>query len=256
MSNEATPQDLSNANANGEGGEACSMERTVNHDGSAALLLTSPLNGTQMRRFEQPKGEQIAKTAGGRAKQFVNAMREMALGDVRRVWKNRASPVLKRAAALRLIRCLENPDLAAFCKLMRAEETLTEARRRGVPTHQIKRMRPVVGRDADNADVLIGYEIELWDRGQKEWESLLHETDGKPAETVSTKVLNDNRIQITVVGLLPGENVLPPSNLQLPAPNVLATPQDEEETDATEGMEETGLASPDTEEALRPDSPV
>jgi hypothetical protein len=115
--------------------------------------------------------------AGTTVREFINSLAFSKLTEkqLRRVAKDKKMPWAKRTAANRMLRTLEAPDMADFEKILNGEETLSQARDKGLNTDAIKRIRPTKE----------GIEIELHDRSGSDFDRILDRTIGKPMQEIS-----------------------------------------------------------------------
>jgi hypothetical protein len=125
-----------------------------------------------------PKGR---PSAGATLTEWVNVLAEQNLTEakLRRIVARAKDPWLKRAAALRILRMLENPDLADYQDALDGIQTLQEARELGVRTDAVKKFHRKVTTTRTGEEV-VETEIELHDRAGIEFDRLCDRTEGRP----------------------------------------------------------------------------
>lgn len=119
------------------------------------------------------------KTLGATIREQLNALGEAALTEaqLRRIARDQSEPFTRRAAAERILRTLDHPDLADFAPVAEGKKTLKQLRDSGVNTECVKKLKPTEH----------GVEIELHDRGGEDFDRLVEQTDGLPAKTVKVE---------------------------------------------------------------------
>ena len=111
----------------------------------------------------------------------------------------------RQAAALRLLRMREAPDMADYEPVLDGTMTLNELRKSGVSTEAVRKVK--VRRTTTKAgDSVVEREIELYGRSGAEFDRLMDRTVGKPTQAVSVLTSTPQSIQF-VPPELPG---LPP----------------------------------------------
>lgn len=93
-----------------------------------------------------------------------------------------------RPAAIRLLRTIENPDMADFEPVLEGQESLRESRGSGHDTSLIKKCktkRRIIpqGKDKDPIEE-VEREIELHDRSGVDFDRAMDRTEGKPAQRI------------------------------------------------------------------------
>jgi tRNA U55 pseudouridine synthase TruB len=118
-----------------------------------------------------PKGR---TTAGATIREWVNsiALDDLTESHVRAIARNREAPWTMRAAALRILRTLEQPDMADFAAVLKGEKTLDELRKAGINTEMVKSAS--IGTQ--------GIRIELHDRSGEDFDRVVEKTDGKDTQ--------------------------------------------------------------------------
>jgi hypothetical protein len=126
-------------------------------------------------------------TAGATLREWVNvlAAKNLSEKELRRLARDQKVPWPKRAAANRILRTLEVPDLADLEDVLTGDVTLKQAREQGLNTEVVKKMkvktRYVLNRDGD-AEKEIEREVELFDRAGVDFDRVTEHTDGRPAQ--------------------------------------------------------------------------
>lgn len=124
-----------------------------------------------------------------------------------KIAKNKKAPPVDRAAAIRILRQIEDPDLADFTPLLTGKKSLSQLRATGVRTNTIKKFKQksrMVPDGKDGYEEVIEREIELHDRSRDEFKLLVEQTDGTPEQTISVNnEVHINAVQIIIPGLTP-----------------------------------------------------
>lgn len=123
-------------------------------------------------------------SAGAVEQEFLNqfAVSDLDEEAIVAISKNKREPVAKRAAALRYLRQIENPDLADYQPLLKGEMTLQELRESGVSTEAIKKLKHGE----------YGLEIELQDRSGQDFDRIMDRTVGKPTQAIDVTSNGDS----------------------------------------------------------------
>ena len=108
-------------------------------------------------------------TAGGSILEWIDLLvsQDATEADLITISRDKSAPVAKRAGALRLLRMVEQPDMADFEAVLEDKETLAQARKRGVRTDVIKK----VEKTKDG-----GRRVELYDRSGDDFDRILDRT--------------------------------------------------------------------------------
>lgn len=132
------------------------------------------------------------KTAGATLREWFNSLAERGLteAEVRAIAKDRNAPWPKRSAALRVLRTLEDGDLADMQAFIDGDASLVELREKGVNTAIVKkakaRVRTFTNQDG-GTETTIEREIELHDRAGADFDRVSDRTEGKPTQRVEVK---------------------------------------------------------------------
>ncbi len=94
-------------------------------------------------------------------------------------------PVPKQAAALRLLRMAEAPDLADFEPYLDGSMTLADVRASGTPTEAVKKAKVKTRTDA-NGNTEVEREIELYDRSGPDFDRVMDRTAGGVVQAMKT----------------------------------------------------------------------
>lgn len=154
----------------------------------------SPLNGVvppvssrwKPGQSGNPSGR---KTAGATIREHINSLSNAGLSEdeLRKIARDKSEAWTRRSAAERILRTLEAGDLLDFESVLKGEETLREAKERGVNTEVIKRIKQKskVVKVADGEfEEIIEREIELHDRAGQDFDRIMDRTDGKPKQSI------------------------------------------------------------------------
>ncbi len=150
------------------------------------VLVPSPMGG-MMNRFVKgdignPKGR---RTLGASVTEWVNSLAERGTNEkqLKRIARNRSCNGTLRIAAQRMLRLMEDPDMADYEPLLDGQKCMKELRHDGVDTRVIKKVKSKT-REIPQGDkppiIETEREIELHDRSGSELDRLLDRTDGKP----------------------------------------------------------------------------
>jgi hypothetical protein len=145
------------------------------------------------------------RTAGATLREQCNylATQDLTEQDLRRIARDQSLPWTRRAAANRILRTLEAPDLADFAGLLRGENSLEDLRAMGVNTEAVKRFKQrtrkqMVGHGEEaEVEEVIDREIELYDRSGEDFDRVTNHTDGTPKGTVDQTIHVPAGIEIT-----------------------------------------------------------
>ncbi len=139
--------------------------------------------------IRNPKGR---PTAGASVKEWINiyAERDLLEEDLRKISRDPQKGWAERAAAERMVRSLEQPDMADFEPLLDGQMSLRELRAQGQDTATIKkvksRKRTIPQKEGDPVEE-VEREIELHDRAGEEMDRILDRTEGKPMQEIASK---------------------------------------------------------------------
>jgi hypothetical protein len=147
---------------------------------------------------------------GASIREWMNIMGAQGLTEaaLRAVSRDVKAPMPKRAAAIRLLRTLEVPDVADFEDLLTGDATLKSARKKGVRTDLIKKIKTrtrTVGMDADENPIIeVERELELYDRSGEDFDRVVEQTDGRPRQTVGVQQEGKLDVILEIVGMEEG----------------------------------------------------
>jgi hypothetical protein len=133
-----------------------------------------------------PKGR--AASAGTSIREWVNALaaRELTELQVRRIARDKKAPLLKRAAAERMLRMVEAGDLADLEPYLDGSKTLAELRKAGINTEVVKKAKATRRTDEKGVEVETR-ELELHDRAGEEFDRICDRTDGRPTQRMEVE---------------------------------------------------------------------
>lgn len=183
-------------------------------------MLVSPsslanLNPIKPGEIRNPLGR---KTLGASIKECLNsfAEKDLTLDELKKIAKDSAKGWTHRQAALRMIRSLENPDIADFEPLLDGQMGIRELRAQGVDTTSIKKVkhktRTIQQGEGNEPIQEVEREIELYDRGLEEARTVMDYTEGRPASgalpSEAPQTIVNFTLKIGNATITPGE--LPP----------------------------------------------
>jgi hypothetical protein len=154
-----------------------------------------------------------APNAGSTAREYVNQLvvDRIKEPELRRIARDAEEEPAKRAAAVRVLRWMELPDLADFEPLLDGQLSLRELRSQGVDTGSIKKVktrRKVLRKpDGDIEGEEVEREVELYDRSGEDFDRVCDRTDGRPTQRLDVKNDTDN--------LQPGDGAIAADRLLL-----------------------------------------
>lgn len=174
-----------------------------------SILVPAPNGKGMINRFVKgesgnPSGR---KSLGASVVEWVNSLSHRGYDErkLRRIAKNRYANCNMRLAAKRLLRMMEDPDMADFEDLLDGQKSLKELRGDGIDTRVVKKCktktRHIQQGDGDPI-VEVEREIELHDRSGEEFDRILDRTDGKANQTiqVDSNLTQIQRIEVSFVG--------------------------------------------------------
>ncbi len=128
-----------------------------------------------------PKGR---KTLGATVIEWCNALAERGANEkeLKRIARNRNCNGTLRIAAQRMLRLMEDPDMADYEPLLDGQKCMKELRHEGVDTRVIKKVKSKTRAipQGDQPPIIeTEREIELHDRSGAEFDRVLDRTDGK-----------------------------------------------------------------------------
>lgn len=123
---------------------------------------------------KNPKGR---PTAGASMREWLNIFSTTKITEqkLRRFARDRKAPVVKRAAAERMLRMIEVSDIADLQAFLSGEKTLKELRDEGHNTEVVKKAKIT-----DKG----GHELELHDRSGADFDRIFDRTEGKPKQAL------------------------------------------------------------------------
>lgn len=137
-----------------------------------------------------PGGPGRPPNAGRSIKEKMNDYVSQGLTreQLAKIRDSRLAKVADVAAAVRLLRMMEDPDIAEYANLIDGSADLMTLRERGIDTRSIRkfkqRSRQVAVGDG-NFETVIDREIELYDRSLADAKLVIEQTDGAPVGTVN-----------------------------------------------------------------------
>lgn len=142
-----------------------------------------------------PKGR---ASAGTTLREHINAfsVSDLTETQLRKIARDPDVGWTRRTAAVRVLRSMEDPDLADFQAVVRGETSIEDMRKAGVNTSVIKKLKPTE----------FGLEIELHDRSGDDFDRISDRTDGRPIARVEVK--NDNTLKTAADGVSAAASLL------------------------------------------------
>jgi hypothetical protein len=136
-----------------------------------------------------PRGR---RTAGASVREWVNVLAEQDPTEraLRRISRDKRLPFAKRAAAERMLRMLELPDIADFAAFLNGSKSIEELRAAGVDTAVVKKVK-VRNRVTPAGEQFVERELELHDRSAAEFDRVVNTTDGLPTKKVQVNATRD-----------------------------------------------------------------
>lgn len=180
------------------------------HPNSLANLIPPAKPG----EVRNPKGrEKLGAYVSEWKNSFACHMQKgtMTIDDLRKIAKTDPN-TNRRSAAIRMLRDVEDPDIADFEPLLDGQQGLREMRAAGFDTRSIKRVksktRTITRKDGDPI-VEVERELELRDTSLEEHKDLMDRTDGRPVPAASDLQTGNIIIQVNVSALgMPTEQPL------------------------------------------------
>lgn len=179
----------------------------------------SPISGVVPppdKRFKPGESGNIsgrAKNAGATISEQLNILthdEEMDEEGLRNMARGARVPIAKRIAARQLLRTIEAGDIADYAKLLEGQETLEQARERGVNTSLIKKIKRKSHYEKDEDDEPLLHteaELELHDRVGDSFDRVCDRTDGRPRQAVDVTG-NDNTLKTLADGEIAADQAL------------------------------------------------
>ncbi len=142
---------------------------------------TSPRSLANLKPWQQgqsgnPKGR---TNAGNTLIEHINAfsVSDLTEKQLRKIARDPNTGWTRRTAAIRVLRSMEDPDLADFQDIVTRDKTVKQMRDAGVNTSVIKKIKPTE----------FGVEIELHDRSGDDFDRISDRTDGRPTQRLEVK---------------------------------------------------------------------
>ncbi len=150
----------------------------------ASLANLIPIKPGEIRN---PAGR---PSAGRSVKEKMNdlALKNMTEDELRAISKNKKKGWTERAAAERMLRCLESPDIADFEPVLDGQSSLREMRAEGFDTSAIKKVKVKkrsVPQEKGPPIEETERDIELHNRGGSELDRIMDRTEGKPMQEIT-----------------------------------------------------------------------
>lgn len=171
-------------------------------------VVPSPINGVvppPEHRFKPGQSGNPAgrPCAGATIKEHINVMAaaELPESELRGIARDARAPWTKRAAANRILRTLETPDLADFQDAVDGVADLQSLRDSGLNTEVVKKMKVKTKTYKDPTTespvTETEREIELFDRAGEDFDRIIDRTAGKPTQHNKSEVDLKADVQIT-----------------------------------------------------------
>jgi hypothetical protein len=177
------------------------MSESVDSAGSPAhqAVVPSPINGVVPpleHRFKPGQSGNPAgrPCAGATIKEHINVMAasDLSESDLRAIARDAKAPWTKRAAANRILRTLETPDLADFQDAVDGVADLQSLRASGLNTEVVKKMKVKTKTYKDPSTespvTETEREIELFDRAGEDFDRIIDRTVGKPTQHETSEI--------------------------------------------------------------------
>jgi hypothetical protein len=128
-----------------------------------------------------PKGR---TSVGASVREHMNAMAEAQLTfeELKLIATDTRAPITRQAAAQRLMRMAEHPDVAEFQQYLNGALDLEQLQKAGINTSLIKKAK--VREHEGESGRTIEREIELYDRSGEEFDRVFDRTEGRPKQAV------------------------------------------------------------------------
>ena len=138
--------------------------------------------------------------AGAVLKDWLNifAGQDLNEHELRTIARDPQAPWPKRAAAGRILRTLEAPDLADLEPYLHGNKSLDELRNDGVNTEVVKRAKVTRKTDEKGVDTETR-EVELYDRAGDDFDRVSDRTSGKPHQEINVETKTFTPPQVVIV---------------------------------------------------------
>jgi hypothetical protein len=139
-----------------------------------------------------PKGR---KTAGASVREWMNVLGEqdLTVPELRAIAADEKLPALKRAAAERIVRMTERPNLADFADYIDGEVGIKDLAASGIDTAIVKKAKTrkrTYETQAGTSVTEVEREIELHDRSGEEFDRVCDRTEGRPTQAIDVSATN------------------------------------------------------------------
>lgn len=130
------------------------------------------------------------KTVGAAIKVWMNhfSTQDLSSQEVAEIYRDEKAPLTKRLAAKRLMRAMEDPDMADYEPVLEGEISLRDLRASGVDTTLVKKMKirekTTTGEDGGETRE-VTRELDLHDRSLDEVRTIMDYTEGRPAQQIA-----------------------------------------------------------------------
>lgn len=179
-------------------------------------LTPSPVNGVVPPVEHRWKPGQSGNpdgrpSAGMTIKEWINKMgaEDLTEAELRKVARSKSAPWTKRAAANRILRTLETPDMADFQDACDGVADLKSLRDAGLNTEVVKKMkvktRTIGGGHGEEPVVEVERELELHDRAGEDFDRIMDRTEGKAKQVSEITGKDGSALFKTFVGVDEGK---------------------------------------------------
>lgn len=140
-------------------------------------------------------------SAGASILEHVNSLAHAKPTEdkLRAIARNKKVDVIRRAAAERLLRLIEAPDMADFEDVADGISSLRSARASGLNTEAIKkvkvRTRTIPVKDGE-PETEVEREIELFDRAGADFDRIMDRTEGRPVQALEHSGTVDSVVKV------------------------------------------------------------
>ena len=168
-------------------GEIAKVEKASEAVESERVGKPSPFGGYVVKpRWKKgesgnPRG---SRPYGATLIDWINRLQFKDEATLRAIAKQNKAPAVKRAACVHLLETIERPDPADFVAVADGRESLLDARKRGLATDTIKKLKRrtrTVGEETVTES-----ELEFHDRGITARDKAINHTAGTPIQRIAT----------------------------------------------------------------------